>query len=60
MAQMQQVVFNDYVDAIMAGLFVTVVVTILLFALRAAWQAHNHSMVSASETPVAWRQQGLA
>ncbi len=59
MAQMQQVVFNDYVDAIMAGLFVTVVVTILMFALRAAWQAHNHTLVSASETPVAWRQQGL-
>jgi carbon starvation protein len=60
MAQMQQVVFNDYVDAVMAGLFVTVVVTILLFALRAAWQAHRHVRVSTRETPVVWRQQGLA
>jgi carbon starvation protein len=55
-AQMQQVVFNDYVDAVMAGLFVTVVVTILLFALRAIWQAHTQSTVSASESPVIWRQ----
>jgi carbon starvation protein len=60
MAQMQQVVFNDHVDAVMAGLFVTVVVVILLFALRAAWQAHRQGQASARETPVAWRQQELA
>ncbi|HEY6130561.1 MAG TPA: carbon starvation CstA family protein [Halioglobus sp.] len=56
MAQMQQVVFNDYIDAVMAGLFVAVVVTILVFALRAVWQAHIQSTVSASESPVVWRQ----
>lgn len=60
MAQMQQVVRNDYVDAVMAGLFVTVVVTMLVFALRAARQAHNQSGASARETPIVWRQQELA
>jgi carbon starvation protein len=59
-AQMRQVVFNDYADAVMAGLFVTVVVTILLFALRAIWQAHSQATVSASESPVIWREGELA
>lgn len=56
MAQMQQVVLNDHIDAGMAGFFVTVVVAVLVLALRAAWQAHNHSVVSTNETPIIWRQ----
>ncbi len=57
MAQMQQVVVNDYIDAVMAGFFVTVVVTMVFFALRAALHAHNQSEISISETPIVWRQQ---
>jgi len=60
MAQMQQVVRNDYIDAVMAGLFVVVVVSMLVFALRAAWQAHRASSASTSETPIVWRTQELA
>ncbi len=60
MAQMHQVVLNDNVNAVMAGLFVTVVVTILLFAVRAILQAHSDATVSTSETPIAWRQSELA
>ncbi len=39
--QMQKVVFNDYVDAVMAGIFITVVLVVLGFALRAIWVANK-------------------
>ena len=59
-AQMRQVMLNDYIDAVMAGLFVAVVATILMLALRAAWRAQRQAVFSASEAPVTWRQQELA
>jgi carbon starvation protein len=58
-AQMQQVVVNDYIDAVMAGFFVTVVVTMLFFAVRAAFQAYHQSTVTTSEMRIVWRQQEL-
>jgi len=54
--QMQQIVFNDRVDAAMAILFMTVVVTMLVFAVRAIVQGHREMLVSARETVVVWRQ----
>ena len=53
--QMQQVVFNDYVDAVMAGLFIAVVISMFFFALRAVVQALRHPAVTANESMVVWR-----
>jgi carbon starvation protein len=53
--QMQQVVFNDYVDAVMAGLFIAVVISIFFFALRAVVQALRHPAVTTNESMVVWR-----
>ncbi|HSC68246.1 MAG TPA: carbon starvation CstA family protein [Cellvibrio sp.] len=39
--QMERVVFNDYVDAVMAGIFISVVLIILLFTLRTIFQANK-------------------
>lgn len=47
MEQMEKVVFNDYVDAVMAGIFITVVLVVLGFAVRAIIQA-NRSQHTAS------------
>ncbi len=53
--QMQRVVFNDYVDAAMASVFILVVISMLLFALRAIWQAYAHPAPTANESLVVWR-----
>jgi carbon starvation protein len=53
--QMQQVVFNNYVDAAMALLFIAVVVVVLMFAAKAIWEAYKHPAVTASESLVVWR-----
>lgn len=53
--QMQQVIFNNYVDAVMALFFIAVVVSMLFFALHAIWQAHQHPAVTANESLVVWR-----
>jgi carbon starvation protein len=53
--QMQQVVFNDYIDAIMAGIFIGVVISMLLFALRAIFRAHRHPFATVNESIVVWR-----
>ncbi len=39
--QMERVVFNDYVDAVMAGIFISVVLVILAFTLRTIFQANK-------------------
>ena len=44
MEQMQQIVFNDYVDATLAAFFMLVVVSVLVYGVRAclvAWRAHQ-------------------
>jgi carbon starvation protein len=53
--QMQQVVFNDRVDAVMAMLFIAVVLSMLGFALRAIIRAYQHPAVTANESLVVWR-----
>jgi carbon starvation protein len=54
-AQMEQVVFNDYVNAVMAGIFIAVVISTVIFALRAIWQAYRHPAVTTQESMVVWR-----
>ncbi|MFA9438862.1 carbon starvation CstA family protein [Uliginosibacterium sp. sgz301328] len=39
MAQMQQIVFNDYVDATLSGVFIFVVIAVLLFGIRSCMKA---------------------
>jgi carbon starvation protein len=54
--QMQAIVRNDYINAVMACLFMAVVAAMVLFALRAIRQAHRHHSVSVSETLIVWRE----
>jgi carbon starvation protein len=48
---MQRVIFNDYVDATLAGLFMLVVVATIVFGLRTAFAARKSNQPSALETP---------
>ena len=54
--QMQAIVRNDYVNAVMACLFMAVVITMLGFAIRAIRQAHRHESITVRETVVIWRE----
>ena len=51
LAQMHQVVFNDYVDATLAFGFILLVVSIVLFGVRACWKAWQSQQPTARETP---------
>ncbi len=51
LAQMQQVIANDYVDAALCALFGFVLVSMALFALRAGWRALRAGDVTAQEAP---------
>ncbi|MGQ5525399.1 carbon starvation CstA family protein [Chitinimonas sp. PSY-7] len=51
LAQMQQVVFNDYVDATLAFGFILLVVSIMLFGIRACFKAYRETHPTAKETP---------
>ncbi|MDM8354657.1 carbon starvation CstA family protein [Pandoraea communis] len=50
-AQMQQIVFNDYVDATLAGVFMFVVVAVAVFGLRTIMVARQANKPTAQETP---------
>jgi carbon starvation protein len=50
-AQMQQIVSNDHVDAALAGICMLVVVSVLVYGVRACWTAWNNSRPTAQETP---------
>jgi len=50
-AQMQQIIFNDYLDAGLAGFFVIVVVSVLFFGIRTIMKARADSRPSTKETP---------
>ncbi|HNG60876.1 MAG TPA: carbon starvation CstA 5TM domain-containing protein, partial [Cellvibrionaceae bacterium] len=49
-SQMQQVVFNDYVDAVMTLIFICVVISILGFALRCLWQHRRNGAYITTES----------
>ncbi|MFZ5698451.1 MAG: carbon starvation CstA family protein [Pseudomonadota bacterium] len=51
LAQMQQLIANDYVDAALCALFGFVLVSMALFALRAGWRALRAGDVTAQEAP---------
>jgi len=48
-AQMQQIIFNDYVDATLSALFLLVVTSVLVFGIRTIIAARNTSKPSAKE-----------
>jgi carbon starvation protein CstA len=50
-AQMRQIIFNDYVDASMAGFFMLVVVAVLFYGVRTAMRARRDNLPSSQETP---------
>ncbi|MCC7699025.1 carbon starvation CstA family protein [Janthinobacterium sp. EB271-G4-7A] len=50
-AQMQQIIFNDYLDAGLAAFFVIVVVSVLFFGIRTIMKARADSRPSTKETP---------
>ena len=50
--QMQQVIFNDYLDASLAGFFMIVVLSVLVFGVRTAMKAYANSKPSHNESPV--------
>ena len=52
---MQRIVLNDYIDATMAVIFIMVVLSILVFALRAIAHAQRETVVTVRETLVVWR-----
>ncbi|MBL8642795.1 MAG: carbon starvation protein A [Rhodospirillaceae bacterium] len=47
MAQMRQLVFNDWVDAAMCGIFLVVVVSVALFGLRELMKLRGHAVPQA-------------
>jgi carbon starvation protein CstA len=50
-AQMQRIIFNDYVDASLSGLFMFVVVAVLYYGVRTVMTARGSSQPSTQETP---------
>ncbi|MGK5033370.1 carbon starvation CstA family protein [Janthinobacterium sp. MDT1-19] len=50
-AQMQQIIFNDYLDAGLAAFFVIVVISVLFFGIRTVMKARADSRPSTKETP---------
>ena len=51
LAEMQRIVSNDYVNAGLATLFMSIVVIVVLFGLRAALKARRFATATAVETP---------
>jgi carbon starvation protein len=49
--QMHQIIFNDYVDATLAGLFILVVVSVLYFGIKTILGARGGAKPSDKETP---------
>ncbi|MBB5609061.1 MULTISPECIES: carbon starvation CstA family protein [unclassified Janthinobacterium] len=50
-AQMQQIIFNDYLDAGLAAFFVIVVVSVLVFGIRTVMKARADNQPSTQESP---------
>ena len=51
MAEMQRIVFNDYIDAALAGFFMLVVLSVLYYGVRTVLAARNSGTPSANESP---------
>jgi carbon starvation protein len=59
MGQMQQIVFNDYVDATLCVLFMLVVLSILVYGIRACVAARRSHFPSTVESGGTARPSGL-
>ncbi|CAM4242475.1 carbon starvation CstA family protein [Kerstersia similis] len=51
LSEMSRVIFNDYVNATLCGIFIFVVVSILVFGIRSVLLARRQSQPTANETP---------
>ncbi|CAB3747809.1 carbon starvation CstA family protein [Paraburkholderia solisilvae] len=51
LAEMQRVMFNDYIDAALAGLFILVVVSIVVYGVLAVLRARRVNQPTVRETP---------
>ena len=51
MAEMQRIVFNDYLDAALAGFFMLVVLSVLYYGVRTVMAARSSAAPSAQESP---------
>lgn len=49
MAEMQRIVFNDYVNSGVCALFVAVVICMIVFGLIAAWRGYSNPHATARE-----------
>ncbi|QCP52227.1 carbon starvation protein A [Trinickia violacea] len=49
--QMQRVIFNDYIDAALAGLFIFVVVSMVVYGVIAVMRARRADRPTSNETP---------
>jgi carbon starvation protein len=49
--QMERIIFNDYVDATLAGFFIIVVLAVLFYGIRTILASRSHSGPTAKETP---------
>ena len=59
-AEMQRIIFNDYVDATMSALFVAVVVAVLVYGLIAIHKALSNPKVTAIEIGAAGATMGVS
>jgi carbon starvation protein CstA len=59
-AEMQRVVFNNYLDATVCGLFVVLVVAMCVYAVRISLQALRQAKPTAIELPPGGQVQGAA
>ncbi len=55
--QMQQIVLNDYVNATLTVLFLTVVVTVAIYGLKVALKARKVAWPTAKEIPAVYRDE---
>jgi carbon starvation protein len=51
LAEMQRIIFNDYVDAALAGLFIFVVLSIAVYGVLAVLRARREARPTVRETP---------
>lgn len=58
MAQMHQIIFNDYVDATLTALFMAVVIAMLVFALNVMRKSLAVKWSTAKEVPAMFREEG--
>jgi carbon starvation protein len=49
--QMQQIIFNDYLDASLAGFFMFVVIAVLIAGIMTVLKARGHGAPSSAESP---------